>query len=177
MRKALTPEYYADNIFDIDFDVLSAAGISFIILDVDNTLMTYDDEVAPAPVRKLVADLRDRGFKACVLSNGHSKRIMKVAEDLGLEFIGDALKPLKRGFRRIFERFGNSPRSTVLIGDQLFTDVWGASRAKIHSVLVRPLELSNEPGFVRFKRRLEKPLLRKLRGDPKVTFFPPASGK
>ena len=177
MHKSLKPDYYADNIFDVDFDALSAAGISFIILDVDNTLMTYGEDSAPGAVKRLIAGLREKGFNACVLSNGHSGRIMKVADELGLDFIGDALKPLKKGFKRIFAKYGNTPASTVLIGDQLFTDIWGASGAGIRSVLVRPLKTGNEPPFVKFKRLLEKPVLRKIHRADDVTFFPPAGGE
>lgn len=172
MLRSLKPDYCADNVFDIDFDVLSAAGVSFIIFDVDNTLMTYDRDSAPDEIRELVAGLKQKGFGACVLSNGHSERIRKIAEELDLDFIGDALKPLRRGFKRISAKYGTDPGCTVIIGDQLFTDVLGASRAGTRSVLVKPLKLSGEPLFVKIKRCFEKPVLRRIYASEDVGFFP-----
>lgn len=162
------PDYVADRVTDIDFDRLAAQGVRCVILDADNTLLSYDRSLPGDDVRKLCDDLKNKGMYVCILSNGHSKRIKGIAAELGLEFIGDALKPRRKGFRICAGRAGCRPEETVLVGDQLFTDIWGARRAGSVAVLVKPIRLDNEPGFVKFKRIFEKHWLKKIYGNTPV---------
>ena len=150
------PEFRAENIYKTDFVQLYGLGIRFIIFDVDNTLVPYSLNSAPDELKALIAELRQAGFEMCILSNGHSERAGKIAGELGMTFEGDAFKPSQRGFKRVFQKFNLEPERVLIIGDQLFTDIWGGRLAKIHTLLVTPFELSDEPGFVKFKRILEK---------------------
>ena len=53
---------------------------------------------------------------------------------------------------------GTTPENTLFVGDQLFTDVWGAKRAGIYSILVKPIHPKEEIQIV-LKRYLEKIVL------------------
>ncbi len=161
----IRPTFIRDNVFDVDYAALLCRGVKNIIFDIDNTLITYDEDVANDRVRKLIGELSEKGFKMFILSNGHSERAKRFADDLGLIFRGDALKPLKRGYKGLKKAYGVCPHETVMIGDQLFTDIWGANRFKCLSVLVTPIKTSNEPGFVKFKRKLEKLMMKRILAD------------
>lgn len=145
-----------DNIYEIDYNSLKSQGINFIIFDIDNTLITYDEDVAPEKLKAKMKEIYALGLKACILSNGHSERAKKFSESLGMYFIGDAFKPSLKGYRKISADFGIKPTETVMIGDQIFTDIWGANRFGSKSILVRPIKTENEPGFVKFKRFFER---------------------
>ena len=156
MSHVFVPDFTADNVFKTDFGRLAREGARCVIFDADNTLLSYDEERPKDEIRALCEELKSEGFRVCILSNGHSRRIKKVAEELGLEFVGDALKPRKKGFAICAERCGCALKETVVVGDQIFTDVWGANRAGCISVLVEPIRRDNEPFCVKFKRILEK---------------------
>lgn len=53
---------------------------------------------------------------------------------------------------------GTDLESTIFIGDQLFTDVWGAKRIGMRNILVRPIGKKEEIQIV-LKRYLEKIVL------------------
>lgn len=156
----LKPSYFVNTIYDIDFDLLWSNGISNIIFDIDNTLITYDETIANEKLRAFIDGLKEKGFRMFVLSNGHSKRAQIFSEDLGLMFQGDAFKPSQKGYKKLKNEYSVENTKTVMIGDQLFTDIWGANRFKCKSVLVVPLKTSNEPGFVKFKRLIEKVIMK-----------------
>ena len=100
----------------------------------------------------------------CLLSNGRSRRIGRLAERLGLPFVSQACKPFPFGCQRAMRMLGLTGRQTAVIGDQLFADVMAARLAGLPSILVRPIHPEEEPWFTRMKRPLERVLLRK-RGD------------
>ena len=53
---------------------------------------------------------------------------------------------------------GTDRGNTLFVGDQLFTDVWGARNTGIYSLLVRPIDKKEEIQIV-LKRYLEKVVL------------------
>ncbi|MDI6870002.1 MAG: YqeG family HAD IIIA-type phosphatase [Bacillota bacterium] len=132
------PAQLAPGVPLIELDELWARGIRGIVLDVDNTLCAWQWGRAevPGPVAAWVAQARERGFRLCIISNGRPGRVAGVAEVLGLPFIARARKPFRGGFRRALELLGTEPRATAAVGDQLLTDVWGANRMGLYSILV-----------------------------------------
>ena len=72
--------------------------------------------------------------------------------------VWNAAKPAKGGYRKAMEEMGTDPQNTLFIGDQLFTDVWGARRAGIYSILVKPIHPKEEIQIV-LKRYLERIVL------------------
>ncbi len=165
MKNHFKPDFFAERVLDIDFERLAGMGVKAIVFDADNTLLSYDESTPAKEIKVLCDGLKKSGFYVCILSNGHSKRIKSIARDLELEFVGDALKPLKKGFRDCAKKSGIGPDRTVVVGDQIFTDIWGAGRAGCLSVLVRPIDLKNEPGFVKFKRLIEKNFIERIYSD------------
>ena len=112
-------------------------------------------------IRKLSGffqQLRDIGFSCCLVSNNRKKRVEPFAASVGAQFIEMAAKPSRKGYERAMERLGTNTGNTVFIGDQLFTDIWGAKNAGLRNILVKPINPKEEIQIV-LKRYLEKIVL------------------
>lgn len=157
MLKRLYPAEYIDSVYDMDFKKYYNAGFRGIIFDIDNTIVPHG---APADERavELFCRIRSEGFDTCAISNNKEPRVKPFAEAVGTKYVYDAHKPSVKNYIRAMELMNTSKQQTIFIGDQLFTDVWGANRAGIYSVLVKPIHPKEEIQIV-FKRRLERPIL------------------
>ena len=99
------------------------------------------------------------GLKICVISNNDEERVKSFADSLSIEYVYKAGKPLVKGYLEGMRRMGTDTSNTLFVGDQLFTDIWGANNAKIHSILVKPIDKHEEIQII-LKRRLESPLIK-----------------
>lgn len=153
------PDVIIESAYDIDYAGLYEDGIRGIIFDVDNTLVEHG---APADERSksLLSKLSEMGFKVLFLSNNKEPRV-KSFRDEGLPegyYIYKAGKPKKSGYFKAMEMMGTDIDSTIFIGDQLFTDVWGAKRSGMRNILTRPIHPKEEIQIV-LKRKLERVVL------------------
>lgn len=131
-----------------------------LIVDLDNTLVGYDQEVAAPGLQEWMQKARDAGMALCILTNNHRReRVTGLARSLGTQVLARAGKPRRRPFRRAMQRMGTAPGTTAVIGDQLFTDVLGGKRAGLYTILVRP---SGDREFIgtRLVRVIERQLLK-----------------
>lgn len=154
MLEIFYPDSWIDSAYEVDYEALFAEGYRGIIYDVDNTLVPHG---APADARAIALFLRlhEIGFSVTLLSNNKEPRVKSFAEDVKYAgYIFKAGKPSAKGYRAAMERMGTDEKSTIFIGDQLFTDVWGAKNAGLRSVLVKPIDPKEEIQIV-LKRRLE----------------------
>ena len=128
-----------------------------MIFDIDNTLVPHG---APQDERslRLFSRLKKLGFQCCFLSNNKRERVESFNRPVGQKFIENAHKPSVKNYERAMNLMGTDRKSTVFIGDQLFTDIWGAKRAGIRNILVKPLHPKEEIQIV-LKRYLEKIVL------------------
>ena len=151
------PGEYLDSTYGIDFEKLAKEGYKGIIFDIDNTLVPHG---APADERakELFARLKKLGFACCLLSNNQLPRVEMFNKDVQVHFIENAHKPSTKNYRRAMELMGTDTDNTVFIGDQLFTDVYGANRTGIRTILVKPIHPKEEIQIV-LKRYLEKIVL------------------
>ena len=151
------PDEDYSSTYAIDFESYYEKGYRAVIFDIDNTLVPHD---APADERavKLFSRLKDIGFKCMLLSNNKEPRVKKFNDAVGADYIYKADKPLRRGYVEAMKRLGTDRDNTLFVGDQLFTDVWGAKRAGIRSILVKPINPKEEIQIV-LKRYLEKIVL------------------
>lgn len=149
------PDERVPSVASISLDELVRSGVKGVILDLDNTLVPWDgEELDPAAVA-WVETAKSRGLKLCIASNSIKSRVEEIASSLGLPAIPKAVKPRKRPFRRALEILGTEPHETVVIGDQLFTDVFGGNRLALHTILITPLS-ENELLTTRMVRRVER---------------------
>jgi HAD superfamily phosphatase (TIGR01668 family) len=163
LLSAFYPDERAESVYEIDFEAWYRKGFRGLEFDVDNTLVPHG---APADVRsvELFRKLRGIGFRTCLISNNRRTRVEPFAEALGTEFISMANKPFTGGYRRGCAVLGTDERHTLFIGDQLFTDVWGARKAGIYTILVNPINPKEEIQIV-LKRKLEKKVLDRYERD------------
>lgn len=162
MLKMLIPDMAADNIHEIDLDALWEKGIRGVILDIDNTLESHR---VPKPTEKTLGFLKkleEKGFKICLISNGSEERVKLFNEELGYFTMAKAGKPLKRGYLDAQKVMRLKSNEIAMVGDQIFTDVFGARRCGFYSILVEPIE-SIENGFFYIKRFFEKSIRQKIK--------------
>jgi HAD superfamily phosphatase (TIGR01668 family) len=160
----LYPKLYVHAIFNIPVARLWSEGKRAMIFDLDNTLTGWNShELTPATLDWFQA-LKSTGFTACILSNNRAQRIEDVAKRLGVGFVCRGRKPLKKGFREAMRRMCSSPGDTVMVGDQIFTDVLGGNRVGLYTILVEPLA-SEEYWGTKITRRFEALLRGRMRPD------------
>ena len=161
MLKNLMPDGIFESFRDITPELLCEMGIKAILLDIDNTLVTYDD---PEPTEEVLAWLdamKSAGILAAFVSNNESpERVDVFNRGLGLYATSRSKKPLPVGFRRAMRALGVKPCECLAIGDQIFTDVWGGKNAGARAFLVPPIK-DRTDWFFRLKRKLEAPIIRK----------------
>lgn len=163
MKNRFVPDLNINTVFDINTNLLKAKGISAFVFDIDNTLATYAMPVPNEETLKWLDSLKKSGFKLCFVSNNKKERVRIFAQAANVTYIGRAMKPCKFYLKRACRRLGVSPQNAALVGDQLFTDVWGGNRMGMFTVLVTPIS-PVEDGFVKFKRRFEKYVLERAKG-------------
>ena len=151
------PDRYVASTYVIDFEKLYKEGVRGLIFDIDNTLVPHG---APADERavRLFQSLKETGFRCCLISNNQEKRVKMFNEPIQVDYVYNAHKPSVKNYIRAMEIMGTDRENTVFIGDQLFTDVWGAKRAGIPNILVKPIHPREEIQIV-LKRYLEKIVL------------------
>lgn len=136
----LYPKIYLKKVQEITYQMLQENGILGVILDVDNTLIDYYKNM-PEGVQQWCENLKKQGIKFCIASNSNKKEKVKmVANKLDIPYIYFAKKPLKQGLRKACTIMQIEPKKVAVVGDQIFTDVLGANRTGMHSILVEPIE-------------------------------------
>lgn len=159
--KLLLPDQVCNRVTDIDLDVLRIQGISCLLLDLDNTLVQYDSDRLDSEFRLWIEEAKAKGFRVCLVSNGKPKRVKRFAEEMDIPAVIWAFKPKRTPFRKALRILGKKVSEAAMIGDQLFTDILGANRLGIYSILITPLG-TKELGTTRVVRKLERRMLKKF---------------
>ena len=157
MLQKFYPKEYLDSTYVIPFEKLYERGYRGIIFDIDNTLVRHG---APADERaiELFKRLKKIGFSCCLISNNQRPRVEMFNREIQVNFIENAHKPARKSYLKAMEQMGTDVSDTLFVGDQLFTDVYGANRAGIYSILVKPIHPKEEIQIV-LKRYLERIVL------------------
>ena len=157
------PNLILDSVQDITPELLHQHGLRSLLLDVDCTLKRYRATEIPPESVQWIESLRNVGIGFCILSNGLGHRIRPIAEQIGIPFVAPAMKPLPSGCRTAIKTMGFDPKSTAMVGDQVFADILAGNLAGIFTILVTPIHPEEEHWYTRIKRPLEKWVLRKKR--------------
>lgn len=161
MIEIFCPNACVNSIFDINLRSLRARGIKGIIIDLDNTLVEWDNEELPEEVREWVRNARKMGFRICIASNGLKDRVESFARQLKIPAISKAVKPSKRPFLEALRILRTSPAQTVVVGDQIFTDIWGGNRLELYTILISPMS-DREAVTTRVVRKVENGVVSRL---------------
>ncbi|CYV11021.1 YqeG family HAD IIIA-type phosphatase [Streptococcus suis] len=133
------PDFALEKAYDVTVESLKKHGIKVVFVDLDNTLIAWNNPDGTSEMRQWLHDLQDAGIPVVVVSNNKYERVKRAVEKFGIEFEAFALKPFTFGINRALKRFDVQPYEVVMIGDQLMTDIRAAKRAGLRSVLVKPL--------------------------------------
>ena len=139
MLNKLYPDTYLDSVDDIDFEMYYKKGIRGIVSDIDNTLVPHG---APADehIIKVFEKIHGMGIDTCLISNNKKLRVEPFAKAVNSKFIYDAHKPSRESYKKAMELMNTDKESTLFIGDQIFTDIWGGNRAGVLTLLVHPIQ-------------------------------------
>lgn len=153
----LYPGEYVDSTYDIDFEGLWKEGYRGAIFDIDNTLVPHG---APADERAcaLFSHLKELGYECMLLSNNKEPRVKQFHDAVQVSYIHKAGKPNPASYRRAMAQMGTDEHNTLFVGDQIFTDIYGANLTGIRTILVKPIHPKEEIQIV-LKRYLEKIVL------------------
>ena len=155
------PHRLVETVWQVSADELLQIGIAGVILDLDNTLVKWQQEEMTEEVTGWLKALQERKIKLCVLSNSMmSKRSEIIAAKLNSPYVRHARKPSRGGFEKAMAAMGTIPANTAIVGDQMFTDIWGGNRTGIYTIMVKPIH-PREFAYTRYVSRPPEKLLLK----------------
>lgn len=154
MLEKLYPDEYLDGVDDIDFEMYYNQGIRGVISDIDNTLVPHG---APADehIIRVFEKIHNLGINTCLISNNKEPRVQPFAEAVKSKYIFDAHKPSIKNYKKAMKLMGTDENSTLFIGDQIFTDIWGANRTGIQTIMLKQIDKKEEIQII-LKRIPEK---------------------
>lgn len=156
----LYPKEYVNSVKEITIDFIKKHNIKGLILDVDNTLIDYYKKM-PEGVIEWAEMMKSYSIKLYILSNSNKKeKIEAVAKNLNIEYISFAKKPFKSGFLKIKKAMNLESENIGVVGDQILTDILGANRCKMFSILVKPIN-EKDIFITKFNRFFENIIIKK----------------
>lgn len=159
MIKKCYPDFCMDSVFSIDKDFYKKNNIKAVIFDIDNTLVKHTDKKPTKDVLEYFEFLDSIGVKKGIISNNKKERVELFCQGLDIPYEYRAFKPRKKPLKKLLSAFGVDAGSVLFVGDQLFTDIFGANRMGFVSVVVTAMG-ENETGFVAFKRIFENLIMK-----------------
>ena len=156
MFSKLQPKLKINTIYDIDLMQLWNHGFRGIITDLDNTLVGASDKLATPELVQWLEKVKSIGFKVAIVSNNERLRVETFAAPLQIPYFYRAKKPINASFRKALAQLELTPQQTVVIGDQMLTDVLGGNRMGLYTIMVQPISTKDEGFFTRINRKIEK---------------------
>ncbi|MFY3791010.1 YqeG family HAD IIIA-type phosphatase [Ureibacillus sp. MALMAid1270] len=162
MYNFLLPKEFVTSVYEITADKLKNLGIKGIITDLDNTLIEWNRHEATEEIANWLKAMEDEGIKVIIASNNNEERVKRFAEPLGIPYIFKAKKPLGAAYLAALKQLNLDRKEVVMVGDQLLTDIMGANRLQLYTILVRPVAESD--GLVtKFNRFVERRVFNSLK--------------
>ncbi|HHW03486.1 MAG TPA: YqeG family HAD IIIA-type phosphatase [Thermoanaerobacterales bacterium] len=159
MLKMFCPDMYLDNIYDIDIEYIKKKNIKGLLIDLDNTLLPWNCCIIDQDLRDWVKKCKKYGLSLCIVSNNRARRINECAKELQIPAVTRAIKPRKKAFLKGLSILGIEKNQVAVIGDQIFTDIFGAKRMGIFAILVKPV-CNREFVWTRLMRKFEGIILK-----------------
>lgn len=159
--KVLVPDLFIENISALDVAQLRKRKIKGLLIDIDNTIVPWGETKIREGLQSWIEHIKIQGFVVCLVSNALKTRADELGTLLQVPVVGRAMKPMKKAFLKGLEELELPPQEVAVIGDQVFTDIFGANRANLFSILVNPLS-TNELGVTKLVRKVERKVLRWL---------------
>ncbi len=170
MNKFLKPTIYTKDIFSINYNKLKEQNINVLLFDIDNTIAKPKEKTPSKKVIELFKTLQKDGFEIFIISNALKRRATVFGGVLRTKAYYFSAKPLKRQYKRIIRENNISPSSIAAIGDQLYTDIKGANKMNITSILVNPLS-KQESIITKINRLKENKVINKYKIIEKGVYY------
>ncbi|WP_028273808.1 YqeG family HAD IIIA-type phosphatase [Atopococcus tabaci] len=168
MLERFKPTYMVESIYQITPGQLKKHGVSAVLTDLDNTLIAWDSPKGTEETLRWIQTMQEHNIPVVVLSNNRRERVGAIARVLGLEFVPRAMKPLQKGFKQAQSLLGFPKEELLMVGDQIMTDITGANKAGIRSVLVKPI-VDSDAWNTRMNRFVELKIMNELiKHDPEM---------
>ena len=156
MFEILKPKIYVNSVYNIDLKKLKKTKkMKGIIVDLDNTLVAWGQKEISQKTIDWVKEAKRLGFKICIVSNTNSKRVAEFAKIFNIPYHSKYFKPFSIAFNNGLKILNTKKSETAVIGDQIFTDIWGGNRLKLLTILVVPIVKKDSIGTF-LHRNLEK---------------------
>ncbi|MBE5940703.1 MAG: YqeG family HAD IIIA-type phosphatase [Lachnospiraceae bacterium] len=157
MLRKFYPKEVIDSVYSYNFREMYDRGYRGLLFDIDNTLVPHGKPITDEALT-FIKELKNIGFNICLISNNREERVKPFADAAGVPYIYKAGKPLAKNYVKAMEIMGTNLQNSIFIGDQIFTDVYGANRAGMYSILSKPINPKEEIQIV-LKRYPEKLIL------------------
>ena len=157
MSFCLIPDVILKRLTELTPELLSARGISFLMMDFDNTIVPYTTDVPTEPMRAWLEQMKSSNIRLCVVSNSKRPRVVTFCRTYGLDCITHARKPFQKGISECLTRFHLRQSQAALVGDQIYTDVLGANCAGLTSILVSAID--NHTIWLKLRHVAELPFI------------------
>ena len=157
MSLSFLPQIMTQKLTDVTPQMLQSQGISFLMLDFDNTIIPYTADEPTQEMEQWLQQMLESPIGLCVVSNSKRERVVDFCSARGIACITHSRKPFSKGIFQCRDRFELDLSHAALAGDQIYTDVLGANCAGAVSILVRPIHLHNI--WLRLRHWLELPFI------------------
>lgn len=164
MFRLFYPHEYVESVFSIDYPALYQLGYRGLLFDIDNTLVPHGKD-STEEVDNLFRRIHALGFKTLLLSNNSEARILRFLQNIDSLYIPEAGKPRPENYRKAIRLLSLKQEEVLFIGDQIFTDILGANRSGIASILVQYIGTGKETK-IGIRRTLEKGILKFYKRRP-----------
>ena len=159
MKNPMMPDYMFRTFAEITPAFLSSLGVKAILADIDNTLAPYEQAEPDERIKGWIASLAEAGIGIAFVSNNDWERVNRFNAPLGVPAYAKSGKPFKKNLVRAMNDLGGTLETTVMLGDQLLTDALAGHNLGVKCLIVPPIR-DKKNAFFRFKRWLEKPVLK-----------------
>lgn len=160
MKRLIMPDYIFVDFSEIKPAFLKSLGIRALLVDIDNTLASYEEETPSDRALVWFDSLKENGISVALISNNNAERVELFNRDLSLVAFAKCGKPFPKNLRAAMKCLGSDKSNTAVIGDQLLTDAAGGKNIGLLTIIVPPINDRNS-AFFRFKRAMEVPVIKK----------------
>ena len=162
MPSPLMPDYMFRTFDEITPAFLRSLGVCAVLADIDNTLAPYEQPEPDERIKGWIDSLAEAGIRIAFVSNNDRERVELFNRSLGVPAYAKSGKPFKKNLIKAMNAIGGTRRTTVMLGDQLLTDALAGHNLGVKCLIVPPIR-DKKNAFFRFKRWLEKPVVRKFK--------------
>ena len=139
----LLPKLITEELTDLTADILQAQGIRLLMLDFDNTIVPYTTSTPTDKMDHWLREMNASEIQLCVVSNSKNNRVKIFCDKYGIDCITHARKPFTKGINECLAKYQIPASEAALVGDQIFTDTFGANNAGVMPILVNAIHNHN----------------------------------